>query len=69
MKKLFCLLLVGGLLVSFASCKKTCTCEVWIDGVKTTNSNYTLPSEYKKCSDVNTIVESEYYGKTGIKCK
>jgi len=70
MKKLFCLLLIGGAIVAFTSCKKTCTCETYLNGtVVTVVHNVELTEEYYKCSDMNTIVEYPGLGKTGIKCK
>jgi hypothetical protein len=69
MKKLFCLLLVAGVFVTFISCKKNCNCTTYLNGVKVTTSNVELTSEYAKCSDMTAIVEEPGLGKTGLECK
>jgi len=70
MKKLFCLLLIGGTIVAFTSCKKTCSCDVYAAGIVTVSyPAYELPKEVRKCSDLNTIVDVPTVGKTGWECK
>jgi len=70
MKKLFCLLLIGGAFIAFTSCKKTCTCQTYINGkVVATVHDIELPEELNKCSDMNTIVDTPTFGKNGLKCK
>ena len=65
MKKL---LLVAGALaaISFASCKKECTCDVYLMGAKVE----TITEKSKsKCSELTNVVEDEVFGKTGAVCK
>jgi len=70
MKKLFCLLLIGGTFIAFTSCKKTCTCDTYFNGkVIATVHNVELTEDFKKCSDMNTIVDTPTLGKNGVKCK
>jgi hypothetical protein len=69
MKKLLVLLLIGGAVIAFASCKKTCTCKTYLSGtLLTTTKNVELPEDFKKCSDLNTT-DDVGTGKTGLECK
>lgn len=51
------------------SCSKTCTCKAYIDGkLLSTTSGMPLDGEnFKKCSDMNTIVEVNGI-KNGMEC-
>jgi len=53
MKKLLCLLLIGGALASFTSCTKTCTCT---DNVLGTSYEYPIKSGvYKAVNNCNEL--------------
>jgi hypothetical protein len=70
MKKLFCLLLIAGVFVAFTSCKKTCNCDVYLNGVVIESyPEFELAKEFKKCTDLNTIIDVPELGKTGWECK
>jgi len=68
MKKLFVLLLIGGAFVAFTSCKKTCTCDTYVNGVKTVTVSDIDLGGYAKCSDMTAIVEVDGK-KNGTECK
>lgn len=53
-----------------ASCKKTCTCTTYLaDEVVSTTEDIELDgTNYKKCSDLNTIITMDGK-KTGNECK
>jgi hypothetical protein len=70
MKKLFVLLLIGGAFVAFTSCKKTCNCDTYLNGVViSTTPDFELPSGYGKCSDYDLTSDPLGLGISGMKCK
>lgn len=63
MKKVLLALAVVATVACFSSCNKKCTCLVYAAGVST-EEEFTLDelndqfnTDYKKCSDLNTVVE------------
>ncbi len=74
MKKLLVILAAVAMLFAMTSCDKTCTCKTFAAGNVITETEVTLDKDntnYKKCSDMNTVVvinENEAT-KTGLECK
>lgn len=68
MKKLFCILAACFLVAAIStSCKKTCTCETYLNGEVVLTKDLDLDKDlYKKCSDMNTYIDAV---KSGLKCK
>ncbi|MEG1555696.1 MAG: hypothetical protein RR356_03110 [Bacteroidales bacterium] len=55
--------------LSATSCNKSCSCKVWVAGVSVDSYEVELDQSAKKCKDLNTFVESEKIGKSGLECK
>jgi hypothetical protein len=61
MKKSFWILLfaISLPLLLLMSCEKTCTCKTYKDGVLTGEAVERMTDEYRTCSDMNIILETE----------
>ena len=63
MKKILLTLAVLATVVCFSSCNKKCNCLVYVAGISTEEEftldelNEKFNTNYKKCSDLNTVVE------------
>ena len=70
MMKRILLLLSFVLLISILSisCEKSCTCKTYKDGVLTGESVERMPDEYRTCSDMNIILETENGVKREVVC-
>lgn len=66
MKKIFILSSVFALTLSFASCKKECSCESFVNGVST--SKYIVEDHKGKCKDLNSNI-TLLGVTTEVKCK
>lgn len=70
MKKILVVLAAVAFVATMASCKKTCTCTTYLaDEVVSTTEDIELDgTNFKKCSDLNTIITMDGK-KTGNECK
>lgn len=67
MKKVILALGVIATVACFTSCNRTCTCKTYAAGVVIATADDVELESGKKCSDLNTYVES-IGGKTGVEC-
>jgi hypothetical protein len=66
MKKVLCILAAVAMVAVFGtSCKKQCTCENYVNGVKV---GTTTVETTKSCASVSTMVETNGV-KAGLSCK
>ena len=68
MKKLVLIAAAIATVISFSACKKTCICTPYVGGKTEEKTEYELPEDLKKCSEMSTIVEVNGV-KTGLDCK
>lgn len=71
MKKVLVIFAAVAFVATLASCKKTCTCTGYVDGVAIAESATEIEldgTNYKKCADMNSVITVD--GKeTGTKCE
>lgn len=71
MKKILVVLAAVAFVATLASCKKTCTCTGYVNGVAVAESAEEIEldgTNYKKCSELNSVITVD--GKeTGTKCE